>query len=222
MRCRRTSFARCRRNKSKRWSDTWFVFALASSSLAIVVALGAQCPDTPSAIALTVVGGMTRVVSDSVAEAARVWAPYGVSIEPVGGTRVRGTLVHVRLAAPSQSASDAGALGTIEFHDGVPDPDVTLYPQRAWALIVRTVGSAANGWPLSYRDQVLARVLGRALAHELGHFLLQLPVHSASGLMRGIQPLSSLMEGDHSAFTLSPDERAILQRRNRCADPHVG
>ena len=191
------------------------MFALASSSLAVVVALASHCPQTPSAIALTIVGSMTHVASDAAAEAARVWAPYGVSIEIVGGMRVHGALVHVRLA---DSPSDARALGTIEFHDGVPDPDITLYPQRAWALIARAVGPAAARWPLSYRDQVLGRVLGRALAHELGHFLLQIRAHSTGGLMRAVQPIVDLMDGNRAAFTLTAGEIAILQGGNRCAD----
>jgi hypothetical protein len=93
---------------------------------------------------------------------------------------------------------------------------VTLYPQRAWTLIVRTVGPAASGWPLSYRDQVLGRVLGRALAHELGHFLLQMPSHTTNGLMRAVQPIVTLMDGTRSPFTLSAGEIALLQARNRC------
>jgi hypothetical protein len=192
------------------------VFALTSSALAIVATLTSPCPAAPSAIALAVAGQRTAVAVGAADEAARLWAPYGVSIETLGSVGVHGILVHVRLAAPRDGESDASALGTIEFHDGVPDPDVTLYPQRAWTLIVRTAGSATSGWPLSYRDQVLGRVLGRALAHELGHFLLQMPAHTATGLMRAVQPIVSLMEATRSAFTLSADEIAVLQARSRC------
>ncbi|HTL45058.1 MAG TPA: hypothetical protein VL262_12025 [Vicinamibacterales bacterium] len=192
------------------------MFALTSSALAIVATVASHCPTAPSAIALAVVGQRTPIAVGAADEAARLWAPYGVSIETLGSVGVHGMLVHVRFAAPPDGSSDARALGTIEFHDGVPDPDVTLYPQRAWTLIVRTVGPAANGWPLSYRDQVLGRVLGRALAHELGHFLLQMPAHTVNGLMRAVQPIVNLMDGTRSAFTLSADEIAVLQARNRC------
>jgi len=174
------------------------VFALTSSALAIVATVASHCPTAPSAIALAVVGQRTPIAVGAADEAARLWAPYGVSIETLGSVGVHGMLVHVRFAAPPDGSSDARALGTIEFHDGVPDPDVTLYPQRAWTLIVRTVGPAANGWPLSYRDQVLGRVLGRALAHELGHFLLQMPAHTVNGLMRAVQPIVNLMDGTRS------------------------
>ncbi len=192
------------------------MFALTSTALAIVATVASHCPTAPLAIALAVVGQRTPIAVDAADEAARLWAPYGVSIEAVGSVGVHGILVHVRLAASPDGSSDAQALGTIEFHDGVPDPEVTLYPQRAWTLIVRTVGSAASGWPLSYREQVLGRVLGRALAHELGHFLLQMPAHTANGLMRAVQPVVSLMDVTRSGFTLSADEIAVLQARNRC------
>jgi hypothetical protein len=56
--------------------------------------------------------------------------------------------------------------------------------------------------PQAGQEQTLARVLGRALAHEIGHYLLASPAHTATGLMRATQSIQSLVKDDVSAFTL--------------------
>ena len=65
--------------------------------------------------------------------------------------------------------------------------------------------------PSAFRDLVLGRALGRALAHEIGHFLLRSRVHSAAGLMRAIQPVSDLVAPDRHDFSLSPDQVTRLR-----------
>ena len=47
-------------------------------------------------------------------------------------------------------------------------------------------------WPTILRHVVLGRVLGRALAHEIGHFLLRSRGHSQIGLMRANQSIADL------------------------------
>jgi len=53
-------------------------------------------------------------------------------------------------------------------------------------------------------------VLGRALAHELGHFLLRSRTHSPKGLMRPSQALPDLVSPDRRPFTLSAGEVALV------------
>ena len=40
--------------------------------------------------------------------------------------------------------------------------------------------------PQSQRETLLARAMGRALAHELGHYLLASKVHTEHGLMKAV------------------------------------
>lgn len=40
--------------------------------------------------------------------------------------------------------------------------------------------------PENTQREALGRIIGRALAHEIGHFLLASPVHASHGLMRAI------------------------------------
>jgi hypothetical protein len=49
---------------------------------------------------------------------------------------------------------------------------------RAQRLVV------AAGVPARHHDDTLGRVLGRAAAHEIGHYLLDTATHSDEGLMR--------------------------------------
>jgi hypothetical protein len=100
-----------------------------------------------------------------------------------------------------------GALGSILFSDGSPEPAIKLYPAAASALITAVASSRReNTWPPGPRDRVLARVLGRALAHEIGHFLLRSKSHSTAGLMKAEQVGPDLMAPDHRGFVLSVDE----------------
>lgn len=65
-------------------------------------------------------------------------------------------------------------------------------------------------------DTVLARALGRVLAHELGHFLLRLNGHRDDGLMRASFSQSSLTSKRNRAFRFSTEDldtmRASIER----------
>jgi len=59
-------------------------------------------------------------------------------------------------------------------------------------------------------DLLPGRVLGRALAHEIGHFLLQSRDHAATGLMRARQWTPDLVPPDRRRFGLSAVEVSRL------------
>jgi hypothetical protein len=52
----------------------------------------------------------------------------------------------------------------------------------------------------------MGRVLGRALAHEIGHFLLRSRNHSKVGLMRANPSVPDLIGRDRQTFFLSADD----------------
>jgi hypothetical protein len=58
---------------------------------------------------------------------------------------------------------------------------------------------------------VLGRTLGRALAHEIGHYILRSRGHSLTGLMRARRPVTDFMEAGRSRFGISGDEVARMQ-----------
>jgi hypothetical protein len=53
-------------------------------------------------------------------------------------------------------------------------------------------------------------VLGRALAHAIGHFLLRSRDHSPRGLMRSRHAVRELVSVDRRRFFLSPGEAALV------------
>ena len=71
---------------------------------------------------------------------------------------------------------------------------------------------AQNAWllPARLRDEAIARTLGRALAHEVGHVLLRWKHHSSVGLMQAQQRASTLTAEDSGPFRLTSDEVSRL------------
>ena len=152
-----------------------------------------------------------------VEEAARVWAPYGIALADAAGSAPATDILVLRVAIADKPAPDTNdhALGSIPYHDGVFDASIALYAGTASSLMPAALESsgapgASSPWPPAYYDALLARVLGRALAHEIGHYLLHTRNHSASGLMRAVQPIGSLMDSAYR-LVLREDEVAVLR-----------
>jgi len=151
----------------------------------------------------------------AMAEVTAIWAPYGVDVraahpdEPGRSGAVR---LAVGLVDRPAGSMVAETLGSIRFVDAVPEPRIAVYP-RAIADLVSTAkfsGVDCSEWPTALRDAILGRVTGRALAHEIGHFLLRARHHSPDGLMRAGLFIRDLMSLDGRAFFLSTDEAALI------------
>ena len=66
---------------------------------------------------------------------------------------------------------------------------------------------------LMQRDVLLARAMGRALAHELGHYLLASKAHTARGLMKAVLGAVELFSTESGAFRLDPAQRQAIAAR---------
>lgn len=66
--------------------------------------------------------------------------------------------------------------------------------------------------PASLRDRIVARSVGRVAAHELGHFLLEMTVHPATGLMRSEYLARDLFDPEIGPFLLGARESMWLRR----------
>jgi hypothetical protein len=55
-------------------------------------------------------------------------------------------------------------------------------------------------------------VLGRAIAHEIGHMLLGTTAHSSGGLMRAIWSRQTLEQGNAADWLFTPPDAAALRR----------
>lgn len=103
----------------------------------------------------------------------------------------------------------------------VPEPAV----RTNVALADATVNGAAGGGTLAtiYMNRVKSlawsgrmdpgTLMGRAIAHEVGHLLLGAASHSGAGLMRSLWSASMLRQDPPAAWLFSEDEAARLRAR---------
>lgn len=109
-------------------------------------------------------------------------------------------------------------LGWIVFDDvTVPEQEIYLSHANAVKLMeeARGVVGVIAHMPISQRETLLARAMGRALAHELGHYLLASKVHTPRGLMKAVLTAAELFMPDASGFRIEPAQRQLIAARLR-------
>src|SRR5262249_42295818 len=145
---------------------------------------------------VTIVVDGSHVISESLiqamlAETAAIWNPLGVALRwgTSGDRESSATIVHVIVTDdPTRGSTTIERLGWIHFL--APDePEPIVYVSRVAALELLDSSSRLRQYPERRRDLLLSRMLGRALAHELGHYLLASRTHTSYGLMRSTWPL---------------------------------
>ena len=137
--------------------------------------------------------GTVRRMKD---ETTRIWSSLDVRIEwidpaaqPTPGTRVDVTVLLEESAKPNP----AWPVNRGRLLAAIHQPAVSCGPglARLWVTqakrhvaSIRFHGIPFAGLPHTLADLFLARSLGRALAHEIGHYLLPALEHTSRGLMR--------------------------------------
>jgi hypothetical protein len=213
-------------------SVTSGVAALFASTL-VAGAPAASSPAIPPMIVnVTAAADMSpQLVSMVLAETNAIWRSSGVSfiwrhIPKIAssaqayesGPSVPNTL---RLTiGDNRGAARAGrlALGWIVFDDATA-PEQEIYLSRANA---RTLMESARGvvgiidqMPIMQRETLLGRAMGRALAHELGHYLLASKAHTPRGLMKAVLTAVELFSPDTRVFRIDPAQRRTVVARLR-------
>jgi len=129
-------------------------------------------------------------------EATRIWARGDVGLRWVPSSKLPFTmpksdwlLVQCRSGALKSVSSDDERLrpiAAIRFLDAQPMNVITLSPETASVLLDQDAreGRLTNNQFPAMRQLRLGRMLGRALAHEIGHFLSQSGEHTEHGLMK--------------------------------------
>lgn len=156
-------------------------------------------------------------------EAAAIWQPYGVAVtwidaEPECRSDAPAWLAPVDyLLHLAADTADHAALGAVRFRNGGPDDTIQLLYRPVYRMVNE---SAIGGWPVRnlpapMRSRILSRALGRVLAHEIGHVLLDFPAHDRTGLMRPAFLPDDLVGFDHSHLRLSPAFVRRLEHRLR-------
>lgn len=75
-----------------------------------------------------------------------------------------------------------------------------------------TVFTDRVAWLATASHSKYAALLGRAVAHEIGHLLIGTNAHSQSGLMRAVWTAAELVRNDRNDWLFTTDDRARLHR----------
>lgn len=173
-----------------------------ASTLAIALALGAPVPDIAR--------------RSMINEATRIWRQEGVTItwqdasglDTARAAVLRVVVVHVELSPSAAPRTYAIA----EFHRQ-QSRIVASLPAAERTVQAGLQDAARAGWPAHQSVHALGLVLGRALAHEFGHYLLGTGDHSRHGLMRATISAREFVDPRGTFFALHDDEAALLARR---------
>jgi hypothetical protein len=179
-------------------------------ALAVHVALAFQDPAAMADTALRA----------AVKEAAVIWAPYGLVLERAGvcDPPDPDTLVLAVDAVADTPPGRLGVvLGAIAFGpDGTPQPRISVFLSEVVRFVAdtRVLGASEPEWPRALREEIIGRVVGRVLAHEIGHYVLGQKQHATAGLMRPLQRSDELVSPSRATFRLSAAEAAQLRARS--------
>jgi hypothetical protein len=155
-------------------------------------------------------------------EVERIWEPYGLTLcwadgtNPCAGWEVRlRVLVADNLPPKTAAPVVKTVVGRILFDSDGPSTDVALSVNGARGLVAKaTLGDRQlDQWPATNWNAFVPRVLGRALAHEIGHYILGSREHTHTGLMTPSFRPDQVTFGPTSWFSLTPDQVAALHLR---------
>jgi hypothetical protein len=116
------------------------------------------------------------------------------------------------------SRSNATPLGWISFDDDhTPVPEIYVSYENACRLMEAARGLIGIMSEMTgvQRELLLARAMGRALAHEMGHYLLASKVHTSSGLMRASRSAYEFFSAEQRGFKIDPAQQRLIAARLR-------
>jgi hypothetical protein len=67
--------------------------------------------------------------------------------------------------------------------------------------------------PLRRREILVARAMGRALAHELGHYFLASKIHTRRGLLQANRSAAELFAEERNGFRIDLWQQHIIASR---------
>jgi len=210
---------------------------IAAASFALAVATTATAADplsvkasTPPMLVSVVAASdiPARLVNAIVAETDAVWRGTGIQFfwqRPATGapspssmpTPYRTPILRVQIGHDVHLGNEwKFPLGWIVFDDPqTPEQEIYLSYENAVTLLEKSDGvvGPTHGMPQLQRETLLARALGRALAHEIGHYLLASKVHTPKGLMMAVHSAYELFGVERVRFALAPSEQQRMVER---------
>ena len=181
----------------------------------VTVQLIRRCPQQRDCLPPSVVQRMKD-------ETSKVWSLFDVRIDWVDPGDAVASAIDVTVfleesaePTPHRVSKRGGGVVLAALH--LPDTPCGTGVARVWVTQAKLYAALIPGespfpsLPEKY-DLLLSRALGRALAHEIGHYLLGTSRHTALGLMRAhFSPLELLEPATRQRYGLDSVDRDALR-----------
>jgi len=178
---------------------------VAALAVALTVNVSAS-PDIPVAL-----------VSRALNETSAIWRAAGVEFIWQHGPSYSPTAaLHVVIGNEARPVLEGGlALGWIYFDESTPGHRIYVSYTNVHQLMLDSAGviGPQDRMPLFEREVLMARAIGRALAHEFGHYFLASKVHTRSGLMKAHRTAAEFFGPDERPFKLDGGQRSLISAR---------
>ena len=188
----------------------------------VAAALSAALPAAPAVPPIvvdlaTVTEVSPAVISIAIEETQELFRSAGVRFLWRQRERTLGALRVVIGADSGPPRDNRLPLGWVTFENGEPLPEIHLSFENVQRFMEqsREVVGIVTQKTIAERELLLGRAMGRALAHELGHYLLATTRHTSRGLLKGSRTAQEFFSRDRSAFSLNPVERRRIVARVR-------
>ena len=204
---------------------------IAFASLAAVLATTATLAPEPAALdpadALPIAGAAMVVnvtaaadipralVTATLHEADAVWRTAGFKFIWERGTTVANATLRVVIGGGVSPEGQTRPLAWIGFDADRPTSLIYVSHANAQAFMStsrETVGRLDSMTQVQ-RETYLARAMGRALAHEIGHFLLASRTHASKGLMMATHTSNEFFSTERSGFAIDAVQRRRMAAR---------
>jgi hypothetical protein len=155
---------------------------------------------------------VTRILE----ETDTIWRGSGFTFAWLRETGLPTTLRLTIDNAAGMRVDGATTLGWIRFDEhNVPDPEIHLSYSNAIDLLRLSIGVVGDTehMPRAERELLLGRAMGRALAHEMGHYLLASKAHTEKGLMATKRSAVDLFSAQREHFRIDDVQRLTMAAR---------
>jgi hypothetical protein len=166
-------------------------------------------------------GVPAEMLEPAMKEVVELWQPYDVDVEwqdewVEGDTGPKPDLFvfFVDRELERQSKMAPTAVAWILFVEGSPRPLVNVSVGAARRLLNETRWldeRPVRVAPLSIQDRLIGTMIGRALAHEIGHYLLASSKHANDGLMKPLITPAEFVKAGRNHLKLVPDHVRALR-----------
>ncbi len=182
----------------------------------------------PIIVTVTATGVSPSLLHNVFEEADAVWKASGISFvwriadgdrrpcQAVGPPPLPQSLRVTFGDAPGAARDGQLPLGWIVFDD-VTTPEQEIYVSYGNAMrflkSARGVVGLLDQMTQVQKETLLGRAMGRALAHELGHYLLASKIHTSKGLMKATRTAFEFFTPERSGFAIEAGQTQVLVAR---------